>query len=1075
MTRFLRRLTIVGRLWLVATIATVCLAGVTAVSLHVLESRSLEERNAKVRATVETVHGILAHHGALAEAGKMTRDEAQKAALETIRALRYDEREYFWINDTHPTMIMHPVKPELEGKDLSAFADPTGKKLFAEFVRTAQSEPAHAGFVSYLWPKPGSSEPVRKTSFVRLYAPWGWIVGSGVYLDDVEAAMAAELGRAYGAAALVAALLVASSFLAARGVKRAVTGLRREATRLETAAREGRLSDRPDPASVEGEFRGVVEGMGSILEAIREPVQSYRDFILQLADGRVPPRREQPASGDFEAMRQAQNKLLGIVEMRNADTQLLVQAALEGRLDVRADTGKYSGYDGALIGKINSLLDAVVAPVRIAAEYVQRISKGDIPPKITDDWPGDFSKLRDNLNECIDALSGLLAAMARMAEQHTAGDTEAAVDESKFQGAYGNLAAGVNAGIRTYVRILQEALAILGAYSGGDFEPELRRLPGKQAAIHEKLGLMRSNLKSFSAEMQALSSAAIAGKLSARADAAKYQGDWQKLVKGVNDTLDAVIEPLDLAARYVDDIARGKIPPRIEESWPGDFDKLKKNLDQCIGAVNALVADADMLSRAAVEGKLTTRADAARHQGDYRKVIEGVNRTLDAVIGPLGVAAKCVDAISKGAIPPKIDGRYAGDFEMLKNNLNQCIEAVNALVEDANELAAAAVAGKLSTRAEAGRHQGDFRKIVDGVNQTLEAVIAPVNEAAGVLEKLAQRDLRVRVSGDYQGEHARIKESLNATAEALHEALAQVAQSAGKLSSAAGQIASSSQAVATGASEQAASLEQTSSSLESMASMTKQSADNAQQANVLAQKAKGAAAEGTAAMGQMQGAMGKIRASAEGTSQIIKDINDIAFQTNLLALNAAVEAARAGEAGRGFAVVAEEVRSLALRSKEAAMKTEELIRQSVKEAGEGEVTSKHVSEKLTEIAQSVSKVTDIVAEIAAASKEQATGIEQVTKAVAEMDRVTQQNAANSEESSSAASELSSQSEELAAMVGSFQLGDRSQTLRPPQKKLAVAAASGARRDQQRPHRTQAMHLKPEDLIPLDSDPEFKEF
>jgi methyl-accepting chemotaxis protein len=174
-------------------------------------------------------------------------------------------------------------------------------------------------------------------------------------------------------------------------------------------------------------------------------------------------------------------------------------------------------------------------------------------------------------------------------------------------------------------------------------------------------------------------------------------------------------------------------------------------------------------------------------------------------------------------------------------------------------------------------------------------------------------------------------------------------------------------------------------------------------------------------MEQMSGAMSKIRASAESTSQIIKDINEIAFQTNLLALNAAVEAARAGEAGRGFAVVAEEVRSLALRSKEAANKTEALIRESVKQAGEGESTSRHVSGKLGEIVGVIGKVNDIVAEIAASAREQATGIEQVTKAVDQMDQVVQQNAANSEEASSSAQELSGQAEELAATVGAFQL------------------------------------------------------
>jgi methyl-accepting chemotaxis protein len=197
--------------------------------------------------------------------------------------------------------------------------------------------------------------------------------------------------------------------------------------------------------------------------------------------------------------------------------------------------------------------------------------------------------------------------------------------------------------------------------------------------------------------------------------------------------------------------------------------------------------------------------------------------------------------------------------------------------------------------------------------------------------------------------------------------------------------------------------------------MTKQTTDSAQQAHQLAKAARTAATDGSAAVEQMQGAMGKIKASAEGTSQIIKDINDIAFQTNLLALNAAVEAARAGEAGRGFAVVAEEVRSLALRAKEAATKTEELIRQSVKEAVQGEVTAKQVAGKLGEIAGGVSKVSDIISEIASSAQAQSTGIEQVTQAVTEMDKVTQQNAASAEESSSAASELSGQAEELAAM------------------------------------------------------------
>jgi len=490
------------------------------------------------------------------------------------------------------------------------------------------------------------------------------------------------------------------------------------------------------------------------------------------------------------------------------------------------------------------------------------------------------------------------------------------------------------------------------------------------------------------------------------------------------------------------------------------------------GVIKALLTESGKLTQAVEQGQLTVRGDLNAVSSEFQPVIDGVNKTMDAFARPIKVTAEYVDRISKGDLPPKITDAYEGDFNLIKQNLNQCIEAVGALTADAVALSQAAVEGKLSTRADASKHQGDFRKIVAGVNDTLDAVLKPIQEAAQVLASLAQRDLRSRVKGNYQGDHAKIKDSLNATAEALHEALAQVAQAVGQVSSAASQIASSSQAVAAGASEQASSLEETSSSLESMSSVTKQATENAQQANTLAQQAKGAAAEGGVAMVQMSGAMAKVKASAESTSQIIKDINEIAFQTNLLALNAAVEAARAGEAGRGFAVVAEEVRSLALRSKEAANKTEELIRQSVKQASEGEVTARHVNERLTQIATSVTKVSDIVADIAASAQEQTVGIGQVNKAVAQVGQVTQENAASSEEASSAAAQLSGQSEELAAMVSSFQIEGANTAARKP---VALAAHKPAAKPRPatgpapRKKNHGGIVLRPEEIIPMKGD------
>ncbi len=482
-------------------------------------------------------------------------------------------------------------------------------------------------------------------------------------------------------------------------------------------------------------------------------------------------------------------------------------------------------------------------------------------------------------------------------------------------------------------------------------------------------------------------------------------------------------------------------------------------------AIRALLAEAGKLTQAVQQGKLDVRGDVEAVSLEFRPVVEGVNRTVDAFVEPIRTTAENIGRIERGDLPPPITADYRGEFGNIKTSVNGLIELVSRRGKDIDMLIAAAVEGRLDVRADASKYQGGNARVIAGMNSMLDAVVAPVNETAEVLERLAQRDLTPRVKGEYQGEFAKTKKAVNAAAQALHDALSQVAQAVGQVSSASSQIASSSQAVANGASEQASALEETSSSLESMSGMTKQAADNAQQASALAATARSAATEGSAAMEQMTGAMAKIKTSAEGTSQIIKDINEIAFQTNLLALNAAVEAARAGEAGRGFAVVAEEVRSLALRSKEAANKTEELIRQSVKEAGEGEVTATHVNEKLSEIVVSVSKVTEIVAEIAASAKEQAAGIGQVTTAVGEMDKVTQQNAASSEESSSAATELAGQSQELAAMIGSFRLDHGAVSV---SKKQSARTTPGpaVKRTLSGKRGTNGLALTPADLIPM---------
>ncbi len=454
-------------------------------------------------------------------------------------------------------------------------------------------------------------------------------------------------------------------------------------------------------------------------------------------------------------------------------------------------------------------------------------------------------------------------------------------------------------------------------------------------------------------------------------------------------------------------------------------------------------------------------------------------------IGYIRSTAAAADAIAKGNLEHTVTPR--SDRDVLSRSFLNAIAALRGLLAENQQLIEAVQDGRMSVRARADGFEGAYRQLIGGMNGMLDTIARPIGETVRCFEELAAQNLTVRMEGEYRNDFAKLQELINTSTSALRDSMTQVAMTAEQVSAAAEQIASGSQSIARGAAEQAAAIEETSASLEEMSAMTKQNAASAQEANVLAGTARGASESGVGAMDQLAKSMTRILSSAEGTAAIIRDINDIAFQTNLLALNAAVEAARAGEAGRGFAVVAEEVRTLAIRSKEAAKKTELLIQESVSLSRDGETVTQQVGEHLDQIVDSVRKVTDLVAEIAQASVEQSRGIDQVNKAVAQMEQVTQQNSANSEESASAAEELSSQAEELAAMVARFRLahGSRARVSRSPAKPAVLPTPAKAKKPAALPAPTKSGAVRgsgaaggkvaPESVIPFDDDPVLAEF
>jgi methyl-accepting chemotaxis protein len=340
-------------------------------------------------------------------------------------------------------------------------------------------------------------------------------------------------------------------------------------------------------------------------------------------------------------------------------------------------------------------------------------------------------------------------------------------------------------------------------------------------------------------------------------------------VGSLADSFRALVAYIRDVAEKLEKLAEGDLSAQLDAK--SDRDVLTKSYQRTVAAVNALARDAGMLSEAATQGKLATRADASKHQGDYRKIVQGVNDTLDAVIGPLNVAARYVDLISKGDVPSQITDTYNGDFNNIKNNLNVLVTSMNDITAAAEEISKGNLTVSIRERSPQDKLMQALAAMVDGLTRTVSEIRSIAGEVAGASQSISSASIQV----------------------------------------------------SKGASSQAAAAEEASSSMEQMVSNIKQNADNAQQTDKIANKSGQDGQESGKSVLEAVAAMKEIASK-------ISIIEEIARQTNLLALNAAIEAARAGEHGKGFAVVAAEVRKLAERSQRAAGEINQLSGTTVK-------------------------------------------------------------------------------------------------------------------------------------------------
>ncbi|HEL3779536.1 methyl-accepting chemotaxis protein [Stenotrophomonas forensis] len=478
--------------------------------------------------------------------------------------------------------------------------------------------------------------------------------------------------------------------------------------------------------------------------------------------------------------------------------------------------------------------------------------------------------------------------------------------------------------------------------------------------------------------------------------------------------------PLARAVNLAERLAKGELDQEFRLGGRDELTQLGQAMASVRQSVQAAIGAQLQMAEQHEAGAIRYRMDASAFPGDFGRMVQATNSLVESHVQVELLMAEVMQRYAIGDLSRDLPD-YPGEKGALTRTLaavKQSLMAINAQID---ELARAARAGDFSMRGDAAAFQYQFKAMVEHLNGMMASSQASIADVSDVLRAISHGDLTARMDGEYDGVFARMRDDANTTTAQLTGIVRGIQVAADSINNAAQELAAGNNDLSRRTEQQAANLEEAAASMEELTSTVRQNAELARQADSEAHAAGAAVRETEQAMAQMASVMGEIDQSSARISEISTVIDGIAFQTNILALNAAVEAARAGEQGRGFAVVASEVRTLAQRAGVAAKEIKELIEDAAAKVKSGLAVTVESEAAIARVAQASSRTTQLMSDIAAASKEQAAGIEQVNQVVVQMDQVTQQNAALVEEATAASRALEEQAHALTTSVSVFKV------------------------------------------------------
>jgi methyl-accepting chemotaxis protein len=525
--------------------------------------------------------------------------------------------------------------------------------------------------------------------------------------------------------------------------------LQKELARLIEASKEGQLSERGKPENFQGAYAEIVRGVNTMLDAILLPIGEGNRILAQISSGKIDESIAQTYKGDHEKMKQAVNNVAVVMQVLQKELARLIEASREGQLSERGKPENFQGAYAEIVRGVNTMLDAILLPIGEGNRILAQISSGKIDELIAQTYKGDHEKMKQAVNNVAVVVQVLQKELARLIEASKEGQLSERGKPENFQGAYAEIVRGVNTMLDAILLPIGEGNRILAQISSGKIDELIAQT---YKGDHEKMKQAVNNvavvLQGLQKELAHLTEASGEGKLTERGDQDQFQGAYSNIVRGVNAILDAVITPLNVAANYVNRISKGDLPPQITDTYHGEFNTIKDNLNTLIGAMDDVTRAAEEISQGNLTVVIRERSAQDKLMQALIAMVSGLTRTVTdirTIAGEVAAASQSISTasvqVSNGASAQAASAEEASSsMEQMGSNIKQ--NADNAQQTD-----------KIATKS-AKDAQESGKSVVEAV-----AAMKEIASKISIIEEIARQTnllaLNAAIEAARAGEHGK--------------------------------------------------------------------------------------------------------------------------------------------------------------------------------------------------------------------------------------------------------------------------------------------------------------------------------